>query len=63
MEMGPERCTETSVTMYQYELRNIPEERIYKLMCLAVGHLNLNYAEVPKRLSQRRDAALLMVAK
>jgi hypothetical protein len=60
--MGPKRCTETSVTKYKSELRNIPEERRYKDMCLAVGHLNENYVEGPKRLSKRRDFAVAMVA-
>jgi len=32
-------------------------------MCLAVGYLNVNYVEDPKRLKQIIDAAVAMIAK
>jgi len=32
-KMGPICCPETSVTYYQYMLRNIPEEQIFNLHC------------------------------
>ena len=63
LEVGPKRSTETSETKYQCTLRNIPEERRYRDMCLAVGYLNVNYVEDPKRLKQIIDAAVAMIAK
>jgi hypothetical protein len=50
LNMGPIACPETSVTNYQYRLRNIPEERIFNKTNF--HHITKNF-NAPKQISIR----------
>jgi hypothetical protein len=60
LEMGPKRCTETSVTKYYVSCVTYQNSVDLNVVCLADRHLNVKYVEDPNRLSQRKTALAIL---